>query len=207
MMIRAKLRPLLNEERVEQTENMLSNYAKFTENHQKVLNRRKSLTKRVSESFTVNHDEVRQKINEKTKEQNLPSNRYLQGGAQETLPVIKKKPKGRKNGKNTLKPLIEPSDVVGWTEISEEQDFANSDFEAMIDNKSPQKLSKRNSKRGKKLQASQGYLGSANSLHIQSSHRSGLGSIKENKGSITNVQLLPAEDEIYQNDIGLKSQS
>lgn len=46
----------------------------------------------------------------------MPSNRYLK------VHKIAEKKKQRKNADD-------PGEVIGWTEISEEQDFANSDFD------------------------------------------------------------------------------
>lgn len=65
----------------------------------------------------MDHDEVLESVNRGTREENLPSNRLF-------------KPVGTTQKGRKLKD--ETHSVVGWTEISEEQDFGNSDYEAMI---------------------------------------------------------------------------
>lgn len=98
-----------------------------------------------------------------------------------------------------MKKKHEPSEVVGWTEISEEQDHANSDFEDLVyDNSEAVK------RHGSALNPSAVHdsevtrlinAESSPELNIErSSQPSALGSIKGKKGSLTNVQLLPVED-------------
>ena len=48
MAIRAKLRPLLNEERIEQTSVFMQEFGLMREDHTKKLNKRKSMSKRVN---------------------------------------------------------------------------------------------------------------------------------------------------------------
>ena len=62
---------------------------------------------------------MQRKLEKGTRAENLPSSRYakIQKSAQ------------RKQGK---KKTEESGEVMGWTEISEEQDHANSDFEAIV---------------------------------------------------------------------------
>lgn len=58
MAIRAKLRPLLNDERIEQTSVFMQEFGVLREDHAKKLNKRKSMSKRVNQSFTVDTDAV-----------------------------------------------------------------------------------------------------------------------------------------------------
>ena len=75
------------------------------DDHAKRLNKRKSMSKRVNESFTVDTVTVQKRIEKGTRNENLPSNRYLK------VQKMAQKKKARN---------AEPSEVVGWTEISEE---------------------------------------------------------------------------------------
>ena len=116
MAIRASLKPLLNSERIAEAETFMKNLSTTQENSTRRVNKRKSFSKRVTQSFKVNLQEVQESVNRLTRDENLPSNRIYRPSH--------KKGKGMKKD--------ETHSVVGWTEISEEQDFANSDFEAMI---------------------------------------------------------------------------
>ena len=91
--IKAKLKPLLYEERVDKTSTLLENLSNFEEGYKKTINRRKSMSKRVTQSFTVDNEMVQRKVVGKTHEENLPSNRYLKAAKIEA----KKKVKGKVN--------------------------------------------------------------------------------------------------------------
>jgi len=69
------------------------------------------LTKKVIGSFKVDLNEVRARVKKSSREENLPSNKFVKAHKIETK--LKGKMKDTK------------SDIVGWTEISEEQDFAS----------------------------------------------------------------------------------
>lgn len=52
----------------------------FTASQQKskrIVNKRKSFSKRITESFQVDHNEVQEMVNKGTREENLPSNRLF----------------------------------------------------------------------------------------------------------------------------------
>jgi len=72
----------------------------------------------------VDPEEVQRKIMRGTGEDNLPSNRYLK--------IEKMAARKKLKGKKTLNAVDSKEEVIGWTEISEEQDYGNSDFEAMM---------------------------------------------------------------------------
>lgn len=127
MAIRAKLRPLLNEERVEQTTVFMEEQKKMREAQAKRLNRRKSMSKRVNQSFSVDTAAVQRKIERGSCAENLPSNRFMKVSAKPNANINNAQKKNKKKARMEV-----PSDVVGWTQISEEQDFANSDFETMM---------------------------------------------------------------------------
>ena len=85
------------------------------------------MSKKVSQSFSIDTSEVQKRIERGTQEINLPSNRYLK---------VAKMAEQKRKKKND-----DPSEVLGWTQISEEQDFGNSDFEALIDDQTPMQRS------------------------------------------------------------------
>ena len=182
MAIRAKLRPLLNEERIEQTHAFMQEFNVMREDHTKRLNKRKSMSKRVGQSFTVDSDAVQKRIERGTRNENLPSNRYLK-----VQKGPSKKNSGNDNG-NKMKNLDGKSEVMGWTMISEEQDYANSDFEAiMIENqkqtssKNLTKLKKGSDKSIVKIVQSTNSLVKGGSKKKQKSPK------RDMKGSMTNV--------------------
>ena len=80
--------------------------------------------------------------------------------------------------------------MVGWTEISEEQDYANSDFETMIFENALKSPRPRHSKVKNSEEKLEKYRASSNSLKPNA-----LTNSKGKKGSITNVQLLPTDSE------------
>ena len=88
--------------------------------------------------------------------------------------------------------------MVGWTEISEEQDHANSDFEDLVFETS-EAVKRHGSAFNPSAEHDQevGRLINAGSSpelnHDRASQPSALSSIKDKKGSLTNVQLLPVE--------------
>ena len=77
MAIRAKMRPLLNEERIEQTSQFMQHFSKKQEDYSRRLNKRKSFSKRITQSFTIDPEAVAKKAEKGTRFENLPSNRYL----------------------------------------------------------------------------------------------------------------------------------
>ena len=118
MAIRAKLRPLLNEERIEQTNQFMNEFNILQADYAKKQNKRKSFSKRITQSFAVDPAEVQRRFEKGTRAENLPGNR-----AKAQKMTQKKQGKKKKE---------ESGEVMGWTDIAEEPDHANSDFEAMV---------------------------------------------------------------------------
>ena len=126
--IRAKLKPLTNQERIEQSEILIQDVAKQQKDFTKRLNSKKSFSNRVVKSFKVDATEVKNNIQEHTDTPNLPSNTYAKKDNRDS--VVKKK-KGTMKKKLSKSKLNESSELIGWQHTSKEVE-KNSDLETIL---------------------------------------------------------------------------
>ena len=84
------MKPMLNRERIEQTDKFMEDFKQNQERSTIQINRRKSFSKRVTESFTVDLSEVQESVNRLTRDENLPSNRAFRPADGHQPPVAKK---------------------------------------------------------------------------------------------------------------------
>ena len=213
MAIRAKLKPLTNEERIQQSNTFLKNFSERQDKYANRVNRRRSLTKLVMNSFSVDANEVHKDVVKHTQIGNQtwwqaasagkPSPAGLEAAHQHQFlkaPATQRKAKKVAAARKTA----EQSEIVGWQQISEEQN-ANSDFEAIALDSGPQDSPQfKPAAQVKKLIRldKPGRRGSSTSANVRPAlepstprSRGILDSPETRKGSVTNARLLASGGE------------